>query len=84
MDYKSLLPFIMLKRAIRFVSALVIVGIAVLSSSADAAVPQQFWRPSSGSFDPNLFSGAGTYSVPIEIPAGRNGVQPNIGLAYYG
>ncbi|MDQ5955251.1 MAG: hypothetical protein QG621_254, partial [Patescibacteria group bacterium] len=31
---------------------------------------------------PNYMSGAVTYSVPIAIPPGRNGMQPNIQLTY--
>ncbi|MDD5005589.1 MAG: SpvB/TcaC N-terminal domain-containing protein [Candidatus Omnitrophica bacterium] len=31
---------------------------------------------------PSLFTGALTYSVPISVPAGRKGIQPNIVLAY--
>jgi RHS repeat-associated protein len=34
------------------------------------------------SFTPNLSSGTGTFSVPIALPPGRNGVQPSLTLAY--
>ncbi|MEM9075246.1 MAG: SpvB/TcaC N-terminal domain-containing protein, partial [Myxococcota bacterium] len=34
------------------------------------------------SFTPNLSSGTGTFSVPIALPEGRNGVQPSLSLAY--
>ncbi|MBN2525179.1 MAG: VCBS repeat-containing protein [Deltaproteobacteria bacterium] len=34
------------------------------------------------SFTPNLNTGGGSFSVPIAIPPGRRGVQPNIGLGY--
>ncbi len=34
--------------------------------------------------EPNvaLFSGSATYSYPIEVPAGRGGLQPNLALSY--
>jgi YD repeat-containing protein len=35
-----------------------------------------------GSYKTNLFPGAATYSYPIEIPAGTNGLQPSISIAY--
>src|SRR5690606_21465437 len=31
---------------------------------------------------PDLFSGTGNFSVPIAVPAGRNGFQPEITLGY--
>jgi RHS repeat-associated protein len=34
------------------------------------------------SIQPSLFSGALTYSVPISVPSGRKGIQPNITLLY--
>ncbi len=34
------------------------------------------------SFAPVLSSGTATFSVPIALPAGRNGVQPSLGLSY--
>ncbi|MCP4607045.1 MAG: hypothetical protein GY847_42120 [Proteobacteria bacterium] len=34
------------------------------------------------SFTPNLNTGSGTFSVPIAIPPGRRGMQPQIGMAY--
>jgi RHS repeat-associated protein len=33
-------------------------------------------------FSPDLFTGTGNYSVPIALPPGRNGVQPQLGLSY--
>ncbi|MEV0220413.1 SpvB/TcaC N-terminal domain-containing protein [Streptomyces sp. NPDC050704] len=33
-------------------------------------------------FSPNLFTGTGNFSVPIAVPAGRHGVQPQLSLAY--
>ncbi len=31
---------------------------------------------------PDLFSGAASYAYPIEVPAGRNGLQPSVNLVY--
>ncbi len=33
-------------------------------------------------FSPNLFTGTSNFSVPIALPPGRNGFQPNITLTY--
>lgn len=33
-------------------------------------------------FAPDLHTGTGNYSVPIELPPGRNGLQPKLSLAY--
>ncbi len=33
-------------------------------------------------FSPDLFTGTGNFSVPIAVPAGRNGFQPNLSLGY--
>ncbi len=35
-----------------------------------------------GSFATSEQTGAGSFSVPIEVPSGRNGHQPNIALTY--
>ncbi|MGD1845644.1 MAG: SpvB/TcaC N-terminal domain-containing protein, partial [Salibacteraceae bacterium] len=34
------------------------------------------------SFSPDLFTGTGNYSVPVGVPAGRNGFQPQLSLGY--
>ncbi len=34
------------------------------------------------SFSPNLNTGSGTFSVPIALPPGRRGLQPQVGLSY--
>jgi hypothetical protein len=34
------------------------------------------------SFQPDLHTGTGNFSVPLELPAGRNGFQPSLTLAY--
>jgi hypothetical protein len=33
-------------------------------------------------FSPDLFTGTGDFSVPITVPAGRRGLQPDLALAY--
>jgi hypothetical protein len=33
-------------------------------------------------FSPDLFTGTGNFSVPIAVPAGRLGVQPQLSLGY--
>lgn len=33
-------------------------------------------------FSPDLFTGTGNFSIPIALPSGRNGFQPEIGLQY--
>jgi len=35
-----------------------------------------------GDFDVSLFSGAATFSLPLQIPAGRGGMTPNLSLNY--
>ena len=34
------------------------------------------------SFSPDLFTGTGNFSVPISVPSGRNGFQPDLKLVY--
>lgn len=34
------------------------------------------------SFAPDLFTGTGNFSIPISVPAGRNGLQPELTLGY--
>ncbi len=38
--------------------------------------------PSVDAFQVSSFTGAGTYSMPIEVPAGPGGLQPNLSLSY--
>lgn len=33
-------------------------------------------------FSPDLFSGTGNFSIPIAVPAGRNGLQPSLTVGY--
>lgn len=35
-----------------------------------------------GTFQPDLHTGTGNLSIPLEIPGGRNGLQPSLTLAY--
>jgi hypothetical protein len=34
------------------------------------------------SFSPDLFSGTGNFTVPLAVPAGRGGFQPELSLVY--
>lgn len=38
--------------------------------------------PTVDSFQVSSFTGAATYDLPIEVPAGRSGLQPNLDLSY--
>ncbi len=33
-------------------------------------------------FSPDLFTGTGNFTIPIEVPSGRNGFQPQLSLGY--
>ncbi len=33
-------------------------------------------------FSPDLHTGAGTYTVPVDLPSGRNGFGPTLALTY--
>ena len=51
----------------------------VLAKETDAEMPL---AGISASLQPDLFSGTLTGSIPIEVPPGRNGMQPNLVLSY--
>jgi RHS repeat-associated protein/uncharacterized repeat protein (TIGR01451 family) len=53
------------------------VGSLQLSSAADASLPSTVSAAQS-----DLFSGAATWSYPLHVPPGRNGLQPNLVLSY--
>ncbi len=40
------------------------------------------WKPILTPPVPDLFSGAVTYDYPVQVPAGRNGLQPSVALSY--
>ncbi|MBI5305920.1 MAG: hypothetical protein HY868_27575 [Chloroflexi bacterium] len=42
----------------------------------------QTYLPKWESAEPNLFLGASSYSYPLELPPGRNGLAPRLGLSY--
>lgn len=44
--------------------------------------PQQLWDQKSAEFQPNLQAGSADFAVPITIPPGRNGLQPQLSLQY--
>ena len=69
---------------------LILMGIVALSSQltavseslakeTDAEVPL---AGINASFQPDLFTGTLTGSIPIEVPPGRNGMQPHLALSY--
>ncbi|MFQ5433559.1 MAG: LamG-like jellyroll fold domain-containing protein, partial [Anaerolineae bacterium] len=51
-------------------------------SNWEAGVKPERWTPSWAPPAVSQFSGAATYSYPIDIPPGRNGLQPAVTLAY--
>src|SRR2546422_9556174 len=59
-------------------------------SDKSGVSPQALTLPSGGGalqgigekFSPDLFTGTGNFTVPITLPLGRNGFQPQISLVY--
>jgi hypothetical protein len=50
--------------------------------AAATASPSSGWKLLYNPPVPDLFSGAATYNYPIDMPPGRNGLQPKVNLAY--
>ncbi|PIZ54284.1 hypothetical protein COY24_04150, partial [Candidatus Uhrbacteria bacterium CG_4_10_14_0_2_um_filter_41_21] len=47
-----------------------------------ATGPTELWSQWGGEYHTDLQSGAASYSIPIDIPEGRNGLTPSISLQY--
>ena len=69
----------MLSSINKFISILFIFAITLLSTLTSAAVHHA--GTTLGSFDVDA-QGAATYSIPLEVPPGINGMQPNLSLNY--
>ncbi len=63
-------------------------SVAMVANSASAVANSASPGSSSNSVEsastalPDLFTGAMSYQIPIEVPAGRNGMKPDIALQY--
>jgi Salmonella virulence plasmid 65kDa B protein len=59
-------------------------------SNKSGTSPQAITLPSGGgalrgigeTFSPNLFTGTGNFTIPLALPPGRNGFQPQLALVY--
>src|SRR5262245_28591660 len=59
-------------------------------SSASGTSPQIISLPKGGGalsgigekFSPDLYTGTGNFTIPIALPSGRNGFQPQLSLVY--
>ncbi|MBK9923631.1 MAG: hypothetical protein IPP09_10785 [Elusimicrobia bacterium] len=74
----SFVKSIVRSTAMVLMSAVFVVGV----SAGEKAGPNPGNLAPTGSHDTSLFTGAFTYSYPIEVPPGRNGLQPDIKLIY--
>ena len=54
----------------------------MLQTEKEQTASQTISPTLSGTDSVNLFSGAGVYNYPINIPKGRNGLTPNVDLTY--
>ncbi len=71
-----------------FISFLILVPASIAADDSykpylhEANVPEHPKVKLYGSYSTNLFSGAATYTYPIEVPKGTNGLQPSLSITY--
>lgn len=54
-----------------------------LSTQSTTGNYEQPWRPTVRDYQVDLFTGAATWEIPIEVPSGRNGQTPALTLRYH-
>ncbi|MFA6131115.1 MAG: SpvB/TcaC N-terminal domain-containing protein, partial [Patescibacteria group bacterium] len=69
------------KRSFKSLSALL--GLFLfLAPTLCAAGPREMWKQQGAGYDPDLFTGSATYTVPLDVPDGRAGLTPSLSLNY--